>query len=396
MKETPWACVLGDISMVRALGIQGIPVAVATTAESDKCTGSRYCKDVIKIPGWLQDPAKTVSALTNWADNHDSPPVLFYQTDMDVVWISRFRDQLTKHYRFVLPDSELVEDLVDKARFYDRATKQNIPIPPTQIIDNDLPVKRQCADWTFFPCIVKPIIRTAIWHRTVTEGKKALHIDSKKKLETVLEKLHRDSAPLVVQAAIRGGEENVVSYHAYIRENREIAFDFTGGKIRTYPREYGSSSYLRITEDKEVLDLGRQIVKSLGFHGVVKIDLKRDAPSGKLYVLEINPRFNLWHHPGTLAGFPIPEAVYLDCVDRMCVNKPRKRREGIRWMRPRKDFQAFREYHSTNDLSVIRWLYELLTVDVNEGFQISDPGPTLKAVVQAFRKRNFLKQLSSS
>ena len=119
-KNLPWACLLGDVSMVRALGRTGIPVAIATTDRSDKCTRSRFCNDVIPIPGWQHDPQETLSALTRWAATRDTKPVLFYQTDLDVVWLSRFRDRLSKSFRFVLPDGQLVEDLVDKARFYEQ------------------------------------------------------------------------------------------------------------------------------------------------------------------------------------------------------------------------------------------------------------------------------------
>ncbi len=42
---------------------------------------------------------------------------------------------------------------------------------------------------------------------------------------------------------------------------------------------------------------GRNIVERLGLTGVAKLDFKRDM-QGKLKLLEINPRFSLWHHAG--------------------------------------------------------------------------------------------------
>lgn len=384
----PWACLLGDLSMVRALGKSGIPVAVATVETSRKSTRSRYCGAVIEIPGWQQDPVGTVTALTRWAEHHDSRPVLFYQTDLDVVWVSRFRDKLAERFRFVLPPSELVEDLVDKSKFYERAVTWHIPIPETQIITDTRSISEQCNQWTKFPCILKPIIRTATWHRTVTEGKKALHINNREELEARLNELQVDSTSLVLQEKIFGGEQNVLSYHAYVRESLEVVMEFTGRKIRTSPRQYGSSSYLEITENEEVRDLGRSIIKELGFHGVLKIDFKRDERSGKLFVLEINPRFNLWHHLGSVAGASIPEAVYWDCVDPSRVSRRARARQGVRWMRPRKDIQAYREYRDAGEISVIRWLCQALTVDVNEGFQFSDLAPTIHEFLQLFRRGN--------
>ena len=43
-----------------------------------------------------------------------------------------------------------------------------------------------------------------------------------------------------------------MSYHVYVDERGEILGEFTGQKLRTYPREYGDSTALEITSDDEV------------------------------------------------------------------------------------------------------------------------------------------------
>jgi hypothetical protein len=47
--------------------------------------------------------------------------------------------------------------------------------------------------------------------------------------------------------------------------------------------------------------------------GGAKLDFK-SAPDGRLLLLEINPRFNLWHHLGAVAGVNLPALVYADLV----------------------------------------------------------------------------------
>ncbi len=385
-RNDPWACLLGDISMVRALGKCGIRVAVAASDTSTKCISSRYCKDVLKIPGWQTDPEGTLDALINWAKKQVTKPVLFYQEDLDVLWLSRFRDRLRGYFRIVLPDPELVEELIDKSRFYIKAAEFGIPIPEACTISDSRQINKHCAAWGTYPCIVKPGIRENCWHQAVSEGKqKALQINNKKDLESALRILLESSNSVIVQDLIVGGEENVLSYHAYVNEHSEIVMDFTGGKIRTTPRHYGYSTYLEITDDSEVRNLGRSIVDKLGFRGVLKIDLKRDERSGKLFVLEINPRFNLWHHIGVVAGLPIPEVVYRDCIDQVGPERTTAFRKGIRWIRPRQDFRAFREFQADGKLSATQWLYQVLTADINEGFQISDLGPTVHDILEILR-----------
>jgi hypothetical protein len=58
-------------------------------------------------------------------------------------------------------------------------------------------------------------------------------------------------------------------------------------------------------------------------------------------------------------------------------------------MVPRSDARASREYRAAGELSRARWLYELLTVDVNEGFQIRDPFPVLADLAQLLKRKIF-------
>ena len=78
----------------------------------------------------------------------------------------------------------------------------------------------------------------------------------------------------------------------------------------------------------------------LALTGVAKLDFKRD-PHGNLRLLEINPRFNLWHHAGAVAGVNIPALVYADLV-----GMPRppvaRAKAGVRWCRMWKDLPAAR------------------------------------------------------
>jgi predicted ATP-grasp superfamily ATP-dependent carboligase len=93
-----------------------------------------------------------------------------------------------------------------------------------------------------------------------------------------------------------------------------IVGEFTGRKIRTYPISYGYSTALIITKAEDVAAQGRKIVTKLGLRGVAKLDFKRD-PTGKLWLLEVNPRFNLWHRLGADAGINIPALVFQDLTE---------------------------------------------------------------------------------
>src|SRR5262245_5435416 len=125
------ACVIGDLSLVRALGRRRIPVAVATADPDSSLTRSRYCDSVVPTPSFVDDPEGGVRAIVAWARKQAVPPVLFYQGDHDLLAVSRLRDQLLPHLRCLLPSVDLVEDLVDKLRFAALAERLSLPVPAT-------------------------------------------------------------------------------------------------------------------------------------------------------------------------------------------------------------------------------------------------------------------------
>ncbi len=384
----PLACVIGDISMVRALGRCGIPVALATSEPDAPMTRSRYCEVIVPVPSWVSAPDQAIDVLIDWARTQTRKPVLFYQGDHDLVAVSRARDRLAACFELVLPSAELVEGLSDKFRFADLAARCELPVPPTLRLYRGEDYRERAKSWTSFPAVLKPSMRTE-WYERIGSTQKALRVQTSADLEQAWQLLGDNDLDLLLQAAVEGGEEQIVSYHAYVRKDGSTAAEFSGRKIRTAPRLYGMSSHVQITNDPQVLEEGRRVVRKLGFTGVLKIDFKIDVRDLRLYLLEINARFNLWHHPGTVAGVPIPEIVYRDCVG----GGPRVsstvlvKRPGVRWVDPMLDRRAFKDYRAAGELSRASWLAQLLTVEVNEGFSWRDPMPGLVSLRGRVRQK---------
>jgi predicted ATP-grasp superfamily ATP-dependent carboligase len=350
----PLACVIGDLSMVRALGRGGIPVAVAASDPASKVKLSRYCRAEVRTPSWVDDPQAALAALIDWGAGQREAPVVFYQGDHDLLALSRGRGRLAPHLRCVLPPAELVEDVADKLRFAALAERLGLPVPLTRTLRRGSEV----AGWDRFPCVVKPVMRSPRFAQ-LARNQKALRIRGRAEMDALLAVIESYDTDLVVQESIEGGEEYIESYHAYLRPGGQIMGEFTGRKLRTFPRLYGYSTYVEISDADDVRRLGRWVLEKIGFSGVVKIDFKRDPQSRRLYLLEINPRFNLWHHAGAAAG---------------------PARAGVRWASAHDDWRAF-------EGSSLRWLAEMLTVDVNESFLARDPYPALDDVLGILRRK---------
>ncbi len=375
----PLACVVGDLSMVRALGRDGIPVAVATSDPASKVKLSRYCTAEVRTPGWVDDPEAALAALIAWGAEQREAPVVFYQGDHDMLALSRGRSRLAPHLRCVLPSAELVEAVADKLRFAALAERERLPVPFTLTVSRGSAAAAELARWDRFPCVLKPCMRSPRFAQ-LAQNQKAMRIRSPREMDALRAVIESYDTDFVLQEAIDGGEEYIESYHAYIRPGGEVIGDFTGRKIRTAPRLYGFSTYVEITDDDEVRRLGRSILERIGFSGVAKIDFKRDPHTKRLYLLEINPRFNLWHHAGAAAGVSIPALAYRDCIEPGSARPAGRARAGVRWVDAHADWRAF-------EGSSARWLAEMLSADVNESFMLRDPLPALDDVLGMLQRK---------
>ena len=335
----------------------------------------------MRTSSWVDEPERAVAEVVSWASQQPQPPVAFYQGDHDLLALSRQRASLAPHLRCVLPPAALVENLVDKLRFAALAARLLLPAPHTVTLERSEPgAEAKAAGWKHFPCVLKPAVRTR-WFGSPLLGErgnqKALLIRDRAELERALPLLAAHETDFILQAAISGSEDRILSYHAYVRPGGEVVAEFTGRKVRTAPRTHGLSTYVEITDDPEVKRVGRSVLARIDFAGVVKIDFKRSVDDERLYLLEINPRFNLWHHPGTVAGVCLPELVYQDCLEPGSARAPGPVRSGVRWIAPREDLRALDEHRAAGELSRIGWLRQVLAADINEDLSLRDPLPGL-------------------
>ena len=332
----PLACVMGDMDLVRPLVSAGIGCAVVGRPGSPSLH-SRHAQARLPWSDFSGDADGLVEKLIDFARAQPKPPVLFYEDDAQLLLISRFRDRLASAFRFVIADAELVEDLVDKARFQDLAERHELAVPPAQRLQ---PATQNPDTLALrFPILVKPLTRLARWNDNAGLHK-AFAAENAEALRALWPQLVALDVELLAQELIPGAEAQIESYHCYIARRGGIVAEFTGRKIRTYPPAFGHTTALEITDAADVRQRGRAIAERLGLTGVAKFDFKRDA-AGALHLLEINPRFTLWHHPAAVAGLNIPALVYADLAG-MPRPPVRPARPGVRWCRAWTDFPAAR------------------------------------------------------
>ncbi|MFL5780647.1 MAG: ATP-grasp domain-containing protein [Thermoleophilaceae bacterium] len=368
--EHPRACVLGDTDLVRPLGLAGIRCAVVTRRDSPKAF-SRFVDVRIDWADNWADAEHMRANLLAFAAGQAVAPVLFYQYDGDLLFVSRNREALAGRLRFAIADADLIEQLVDKTRFRELAAERDLPVPATAVVwpgagagPPEVPLR--------FPVVLKPVTRRDATWGPVAGRAKAIVVDSPASLARLWPQLESTDIGMVVQEHVPGGEDRIESYHAYVDERGEVAGEFTGRKIRTLPPQFGFTTACEITDAGDVRELGRHCMNALGLRGVAKVDFKR-APSGELRLLEINPRFNLWHLPGAVAGVNLPALVYADLAG---LPRPRAAldRPGVRWSLPWNDLRAARR----QGVGLGSWLRWQARVETRHIVAADDPMPFLR------------------
>jgi D-aspartate ligase len=378
--ERPPAVVLGDLALVRPLGMAGIPVILGSGRPEDETLLSRHVRGSCVVPGWTgEHSSSSAQALTQLGARIHAvlgcKVPLLYESDVHLDLIYRHRQELAEHYLFILNDEALAWALYDKQRFYDVAVAAGVRVPATWWSGREI---EEGTRELRGPIVVKPKRKTSYHEiqRSLFGGKGKARVFAARAELLSHPAFERYKDELIVQEHIDGHVSDLVSFHGYADETGQILGSFTGRKSRTSPMFGGESSFIELTCDPTVHAVGREVAGKLALKGPFKIDLIRDARDGDLLVLEVNARFNLWHYLGAVDGVNLPLVAYEYLLHGTRPSPAPTATPKHRWVDLYRDYQAFREQREAGDLSFSRWLLSL--ADPNNIYAVfawDDPKP---------------------
>jgi D-aspartate ligase len=363
---------LGGIDLVRAFGLAGIPVIVASPETATPAMASRHCIGRCILPPLAQREAVVERLLRAGEELTRALGMrvpLFYGDDDYLGLVQEFRAQLAVRYVLLLNDAPLAHALHSKALFQALAERHALPVP-------------RRLDWETLeradgPVLVKPNVKTA-WssskvYRKLFGGAGKARIFSSGRAARQNTIVQRLAPELAFQEYVPGDDRSLWSFHGFADEGSQLLACFVGRKIRTYPALTGDSSYLELAHDDALSALGGEIVARLGLKGLFKIDFKRHAETGRFHVLEINARSNLWHYLGAKNGVNLAAVAY-DHLTRGVDPAALSAGTSYRWLCLSLDWRAFR----ASDLGVGQWLASLFAAPkVYHLFAWDDPLPFL-------------------
>ena len=373
----PPVVLLGGLNIVRALGLAGIPVVIASSERNTPAMASRYCSATVQLPP-ISERAAVVESLVRvgkrLAAEYGRKAPLFYDNDDRLALVQDYRAELEPHFALLLNKPSVGVALLDKALFQSLAERRGLPVP-RRIDWQDLAAESG-------PVLVKPKVKTAWDDSRVQQqlfggaGKARVFASG---AEAQAHALVAQLAPkLAFQEYVPGDDHAIWSFHGFAAPGGEVLEWFVGRKIRTYPALTGDSSYVELARDGALVSIGRDISKRLALAGAFKMDFKRSPANGRFYLLEINTRFNLWHYVGAVNGVNLPRVAYEYLVDG---KRPVHHEANLdyRWVSMRFDSRAYRELKDQGKLGTAGWLWSLASArKVYELFAWTDPMPFVR------------------
>lgn len=289
----------GTLALARSLGARKVPVWLVS--------------DDTPLPGW----SRHVSGRFAWPGPRSPDAAGFLQDlaakqglrgallvaggDAEVRMAAQAAEALAGDYRVMLPPWERLKWVCEKPLLYRRAAELGLRIPLTYEFSS---LEQAAAADMLFPVVLKPNMGGG---GSRFSQAKVVRADDRAAFLSA----YADAAGqigignVVVQQLIPGGGECQFSYAALWHEGEPVA-EFTARRTRQYPVEFGyTSTFVEVQEVPDAVEAARLLLRSIGHHGLVEIEFKRDPRDRELRVLDVNPRPWSWFGLAAAAGIDL-------------------------------------------------------------------------------------------
>ncbi len=369
------AIVLGmtetGLGVIRSLGRNGIKV-IGLDYRKDMAFWSKYAESFI-CPHPLGELNSFQQFLISLSKKYTYKPVLFLTSDDFVLAVSRIRANLSPHFLFNIPSTDVVESIINKKMQYKKAKEIGVPIPRTFYPQSNEELQKFQNDLKY-PLFIKGCY-SYIWKENFGSLKGFL-VENKEELNEKFKMIFGKKVPAMVQEVIQGPDTNHYKVSIYISQSAEPLLVFTLRKIRQLPIRFGVGSCVESIDYPELLEVGLRYFMGINYRGIGSAEFKLDEKDNILKLIELNPR--LWQQNilSTVCGMNFPMVQYLDLTGErpQPVNGFKK---NIKWLNIYMDFQSFWHYHREKKLTLLKWIKSLKGVKVLSDFALDDIKPFL-------------------
>jgi predicted ATP-grasp superfamily ATP-dependent carboligase len=209
--------------------------------------------------------------------------VLISALEESIAFLNLNRARVPASIRLCFPPAAVLDMLLDKRLFYERARQLEMPVTPMYFLE---PGQWRLAGGNpNFPCVLKT--RRKVY---VQGLKKAYMVNSHEELCGVLDQIRRlegvQPEDFLIQEWVPGGDGDVFFCLQYYGPDGELRASFTGRKIRQWPPLVGGTSSAEPADAPPVEELTTRFFRSIAMRGICSMEFKRSAADGRFYMIE--------------------------------------------------------------------------------------------------------------
>lgn len=388
-KNKPSVLVLGAginaLGIIRSFAKTNIPV-IAVSWYKDFAMSSRFCS--YKICPHPLNKKELLDFLIEYSVNIGHKPVLFATSDLFLLPVIEFKQELSNYYHIPFSDRKNLWKLLKKEHLYSLAEENNIPCPKTIVAGNNIELEKACND-IGLPLIIKPSVNINF---SKILGAKAFVIKTKSELTNLLKLFSNPeifNEQIIIQEFIPGEVTDLYTITCYSNRDREIMGYSIGHKIRQFPPETGTIISGKVVHVEEILESAKKFIQVSGFYGISNIEFKRDKRDNSYKLMEINPRSGVWNLSVLESGINLPLMAYKDILGEKIMPEFNKDSNLIWLISPLDLYYSIwgykRKSYPDFKISFREWMKSIKGKKVEACFKWYDPLPFFKGLFMKYR-----------
>ncbi|SHN01008.1 ATP-grasp domain-containing protein [Polaribacter sp. KT 15] len=267
-----------SLAIAKALKKNNYNVVLFCDTKTSYGYRTRYADAKVICPSVITNPVEFKSFLIEYL-KENIIDVVIPMNDFSASFLSSNKLELLKFTKFIIPDITIFNSGYDKNQLMQICEQHNFPHPKSA--DLDKVALDVASEKVGFPSLIKPNITTG--------GRGITLVNSKEELFRIYNSIKEEHGSCHLQQFIKeGGKQFKVQL--FVDDKGELLASSVIDKIRFYPEKGGSSCCNKTIEDKSLVNLCYDVLKTIGWVGFADFDLIQDPKTGESKIMEINPR----------------------------------------------------------------------------------------------------------
>jgi len=280
---------------------------------------------------------------------------------------------------------------------YELAEEAGVPIPETLFPSDREELERTSGELEDYPYIIKPL-EAQKWRlkkfAQVANGKKAITVNSREEMLKEYRRIAEHDPNVMIQEVIDGDDEHLVTFLGYCSDAQKPLAHCIRKKLRQSPIDFGYCTATVSCQNDEVESYAKQLLTRSGYTGIVGIEFKFDARSGKYKLIEINTRPVNTIGLSIGCGVNLPFIAYQDAIGKE-LQPVTDWQDGVTWLWLSMDASAAYQLRKLGKITYWQWLRSIRGKRVHAIFAGDDLRPPIQFYAR-YIKHQFSKILTAT